>query len=75
MMKKITELLNSLKSALKVANVYDKNIMRYASSLSFHTMLSLLPILMVSLSIFMQMPSFKVYYEKIKTFIFANNNK
>ena len=72
MMKKITELLNSLKSALKVANVYDKNIMRYASSLSFHTMLSLLPILMVSLSIFMQMPSFKAYYEKIKTFIFAN---
>lgn len=61
--KKILSLLSKIK---------DKELFHYASSLSFHTMLSLIPILLISLSLFIQMPSFQMYYEKIKTFIFSS---
>ena len=50
--------------------IKDPSIAHYASSLSFHTILSLIPILLISFSIFTQMPSFKEYYEKIQHFIF-----
>jgi len=50
--------------------VKDPSIAHYASSLSFHTILSLIPILLISFSIFTKMPSFKEYYEKIQNFIF-----
>ncbi|CZE48716.1 YihY/virulence factor BrkB family protein [Campylobacter geochelonis] len=52
--------------------IYDKELMHYAASLSFHTMLSLIPVLLLSLSIFTQLPSFDEYYAKIKEFIFSN---
>ena len=52
--------------------IKDKELMHYASSLSFHTMLSLIPILLISLSIFTNLPSFDVYYTKIKGFIFSS---
>jgi membrane protein len=48
----------------------DPSIAHYASSLSFHTILSLIPILLISFSIFTKMPSFKEHYEKIQNFIF-----
>jgi membrane protein len=48
----------------------DPSIPHYASSLSFHTILSLIPILLISLSIFTKMPSFQDYYLKIQDFIF-----
>ena len=50
--------------------VKDPSIAHYSSSLSFHTILSLIPILLISFSIFTKMPSFKEYYEKIQNFIF-----
>ncbi len=50
----------------------DKDIAHYASSLSFHTILSLIPILLISFSIFTKMPSFKEYYAKIQDFIFSS---
>ncbi|NOX15855.1 MAG: YihY family inner membrane protein [Epsilonproteobacteria bacterium] len=50
----------------------DKEIAHYASSLSFHTILSLIPILLISFSIFTKMPSFKEYYAKIQHFIFSS---
>ena len=50
----------------------DKEIAHYASSLSFHTILSLIPILLISFSIFTKMPSFKEYYAKIQDFIFSS---
>ena len=68
-MEKIKKITNFIK---KLDSFYDKDLFRYASSLSFHTTLSLFPILMVSLAIFTQMPSFNEYYEKIKNFIFSN---
>lgn len=68
-MKKIKQ---SFKNVREILNIYDENLSGYAASLSFHTILSLLPILMLSLSIFTQMPSFEKYYERIKQFIFSN---
>lgn len=50
----------------------DKDLMNYAASLSFNTVLSLIPLLLVSLSIFTNLPSFSNYYEKIKDFIFSS---
>lgn len=52
--------------------IKDKELFHYASSLSFHTMLSIIPVLLISFSIFTQMPSFSEYYAKIKEFIFAS---
>lgn len=50
----------------------DSDLLHYASSLSFHTLLALIPILLISLSLFTQMPSFKEYYDKIREFIFSS---
>lgn len=48
----------------------DPSIAHYASSLSFHTVLSLIPILLITFSVFTKMPNFKEYYIKIQDFIF-----
>lgn len=62
-----------IKQTLKIwltamLKIKDKQLLHYASSLSFHTMLSIIPVLLISLSLFTQMPSFRVYYAKIKEF-------
>lgn len=57
---------------LLLCKINDKELMQGASSLSFHTILSLIPILLISLSIFTKLPSFEIYYEKIKAFIFSS---
>lgn len=49
----------------------DAELAHYASSLSFHTILSLIPILLITFSLFTKMPSFNDYYEKVQTFIFG----
>ena len=48
----------------------DKDIMLNSAALSFYTVLSLIPLLFVGFSIFTQIPSFKIYYEKMKQLIF-----
>lgn len=50
----------------------DKELFHYAAGLSFHTILSIIPFIFISLSIFLKMPSFDEYYIKIKNFIFQN---
>lgn len=55
-----------------IKKMEDKELAHYASSLSFHTILSLIPILLISFSIFTKMPSFKEQYEKIQNFIFTS---
>jgi membrane protein len=50
----------------------DAELAHFASSLSFHTILSLIPVLLISLSIFTNLPSFDKYYDKIKGFIFSS---
>ena len=60
------------KEALSVffKKLKDTELAHYASSLSFHTILSLIPILLITFSIFTKMPSFQDYYEKVQVFIF-----
>ncbi|MDA3044330.1 YihY family inner membrane protein [Campylobacter sp. JMF_07 ED4] len=72
-MKNLKIFLDEFKIFIKSwRKIYDPHLMHYASSLSFHTILAFLPVLMVSLSVFMQLPSFHDYYAKIKAFIFSN---
>uniref|UniRef100_UPI002603BA89 YihY family inner membrane protein n=1 Tax=uncultured Campylobacter sp. TaxID=218934 RepID=UPI002603BA89 len=61
----LKELLNLLPT------LKDKELFHYASSLSFHTILSIIPILLISFSIFTKLPSFEDYYAKIQDFVFS----
>lgn len=49
----------------------DKDLLNYAAALSFYTILSLIPLLLVSFSIFTQISVFKIYYERFKSVIFS----
>jgi membrane protein len=49
----------------------DHNLLHYASSLSFHTILSLIPIMIISLFIFTQLPIFEETLIEVKNFIFS----
>jgi len=59
-----------IKKVLK--EFYDPDITYYAASLSFYTILTLIPLLLISFSIMVQLPNFSEQYEKVKIFIFAN---
>ncbi len=50
----------------------DDNLLHYAASLSFHTILAFIPILLVSFSVFTKMKSFETYYDMIKSFLFTS---
>ncbi|MFV0480489.1 MAG: YihY family inner membrane protein [Campylobacteraceae bacterium] len=63
---KLKDVINLVDKAL------DKDLFHYASSLSFHTMLSIIPVLLISLSIFTNMPSFADSFENIKSFIMSS---
>ncbi len=51
--------------------LWDHKLLHYASSLSFHTILALIPILLISLYIFTKLPIFTKYYENLTNFIFS----
>lgn len=65
-----------IKFSKKVKNwfdsFYDPEIFYYASSLSFNTILSLIPVFLLSFSIFTKLPSFTEYYDKAKYFIISS---
>lgn len=61
-MKKIFKLISALR---------DKEILNYSAALSFYTILSLIPILFVCFSVFTQISSFKLYYNKAKQVLFS----
>lgn len=50
----------------------DHNLLHYASSLSFHTILAMIPILLISLYLFVHLDIFAPYLEHIKHFIFSS---
>lgn len=50
----------------------DKDLTFYASSLSFYTIFSIIPLLLIVLNIFTSLPSFASYYDKIQEFILSN---
>ncbi len=49
----------------------DHNLLHYASSLSFHTILALIPVLLISLYLFIHLEIFSPYLEHMKHFIFS----
>lgn len=55
-----------------IFKVYDKELTYYAASLSWNTIFSIIPILLITLSIFTNLPSFSEHYANIKAFIFEN---
>jgi membrane protein len=59
------------KKALK-AYFVDHNLLHYASSLSFHTILALIPVLLISLYLFVHLDIFAPYLEHIRHFIFTS---
>jgi len=48
----------------------DHNLLHYASSLSFHTILALIPILLISLYLFVHLDFFAPYLDHLRQFIF-----
>ena len=75
--KKFTKIHSKGRKMAKIKQIWhfimifkDKDIMLNSAALSFYTVLSLIPLLFVGFSIFTQIPSFKIYYEKMKQLIF-----
>jgi len=50
----------------------DKELTLFAASLSFYTIFTIIPLLLIVLTLLTSMPSFSQQYEKIKAFIFSN---
>ncbi len=55
-----------------IALMVDKELTLYAASLSYYTIFTIVPLLLITLTIFTSLPSFQEQYETIKTFIFQN---
>ena len=55
-----------------IISFLDKDLSFYAASLSFYTIFTLIPLLLIILTLFTSMPSFSDYYIKIQEFIFSN---
>jgi len=55
-----------------VTDLFDDKLGHYASSLSWSTLFSIIPLLVILLSIFTQMPYFDSIYEKVEKLIFSN---
>ena len=56
-------------AAQVISTINDKSLYHYAASLSFHSVLALIPFLFISLSLFFQLPSFKEHSLAIQNFI------
>ncbi len=50
----------------------DKELTLFAASLSFYTIFTIIPLLLIMLTLVTSLPSFAENYESIKTFIFSN---
>ena len=55
-----------------VASFIDKELTLYAASLSFYTIFTIIPLLLIMLTLVTSLPSFEEHYETIKGFIFSN---
>ncbi len=53
------------------SDLYDEELFLLASSISFYTLFSLIPLVFLVLSVFVSLPNFEEYHEKIKNFIFS----
>ena len=50
----------------------DKELTLFAASLSFYTIFTIIPLLLIMMSLLTALPSFEEHYETIKFFIFSN---
>lgn len=50
----------------------DKELTLFAASLSFYTIFSIIPLLLIMMTLLTSLPSFEEYYVHIKEFIFSN---
>lgn len=69
--------LKNIKLSYRVIRTYftslfDKDITYYASSLSFYTLFTLVPVMLIVLSISTSLTSFDAFYSNIKSFIMEN---
>jgi len=55
----------------KLADIFEELTIQ-ASSLSFYTIFSIVPIVLIVLSVFSSTPMFSEYYQKIEGFIISN---
>ncbi len=69
-MRKINNILRKIYEYIK--QIQDDDISIYAASLSFYTIFSLVPLIFVFFTIFLNLPAFQVYYEKVKNLILSN---
>ena len=70
MNKKVKIVLQEVK--LFVSSFVDKELTLFAASLSFYTIFTIIPLLLIIMAILTSLPSFAEYYEKIQGFIFSN---
>ena len=68
--RKILKLYGHLKFFILM--LLDEDLSFYAASLSFYTIFTLIPLLLIILTLFTSMPSFAHYYIMIQEFIFSN---
>ena len=54
-----------------ITSFIDKDLTFYAASLSFYTIFTMIPLLLIVLTLFTSMPSFSDYYVKMQEFIFS----
>lgn len=73
-MEDIKSKIDKLYQQLKffIAIFVDEDLAFYAASLSFYTIFTIIPLLLIILTLFTSMPSFSDYYIKIQEFIFSN---
>ncbi len=57
---------------LFITSFIDRDLTFYAASLSFYTIFTLIPLLIIVLTLFTSMPNFSEQYKKIQEFIFSN---
>ncbi len=55
-----------------ISSFIDKDLTFYAASLSFYTIFTIIPLLLIMLTLMTSLPSFSDNYEKIQGFIFSN---
>jgi membrane protein len=67
---KIQKLYGHLR--LFLGSFIDKDLTFYAASLSFYTLFTIIPLLLIILTLFTSLPNFANYYTKIQEFIFSN---
>jgi len=70
MTKKAAHIFKRLK--FWVGTFIDKDLTLYAASLSFYTIFTIIPLLLIVMTLLTSLPNFEEYYLKIEAFIFSN---